>query len=168
MAAIEYGGVPGATQECIDAVVRLIQCRVDLRHARILSAKNNHALLLTTSIGDLIAVKSGFASGYLGEGSRGFSYVLQLLKDYETEIDECKVSEQLIDRLDYSALSARDIKLVNNARPLRPRRWHDYILEEHWRQAEEGTMWRDCPPLIPLALVRSTNCRPRKNVLDGS
>ena len=35
---------------------------------------------VTVNVGDLIAIKSGFASGYMGEGSAGFSYVLALLE----------------------------------------------------------------------------------------
>jgi hypothetical protein len=72
-AMIEYAGVPGASKECQDAVIRLIQFGDRITRARILTYEREHCLLLTVNVGDLVAVKSGFASGYGGEGPRSFS-----------------------------------------------------------------------------------------------
>jgi len=65
---IEYVGVAGISKECQDAVLRLIQFGTRITHVRILSAKRRHCLLLTLEGGDQVAVKSGFATGYRGEG----------------------------------------------------------------------------------------------------
>ena len=73
MAGIEYSGVSGITKECL--VLQFYGCWQygdRITKARILSSSKQHGLLLTTDVGDLIAVKSGFGSGYRGEGSRGF------------------------------------------------------------------------------------------------
>jgi hypothetical protein len=152
-ACIEYSGVPGASKECQDAVLRLLQYGDTITRVRILSHSNTHALLLTINVGDLVAVKSGFGSGYLGEGSRTFSYVLQLLDTHDVEIEEYEVSEDLIERLDDSSLTRLDINNLDNAHPIRPSRWRDYVFEDHWELQENGKIWREFRPVIPFAII---------------
>ena len=76
-AGIEYHGGPGVTQLCFDAIMRLIQFGDHITKVQILSSPRthvtDHCLILTVNVGNLIAIKSGFASGYMGEGSAGFS-----------------------------------------------------------------------------------------------
>lgn len=79
LARIEYSGLAGISQACQDAVMRLLQYGDRITRARILSCSKNHCFLLTVNVGDLVAVKSGFASGYGGGGPHAFSYVLRLL-----------------------------------------------------------------------------------------
>ena len=83
-AGIEYVGEPGISKDCQDAVLRMLQYGDRITHVRILSSPSDHlkdhCLLLTVNVGDLVAVKSGFATGYIGEGSHTFSYVLQTLE----------------------------------------------------------------------------------------
>jgi hypothetical protein len=153
LAAIEYVGLPGISKECQDAVIRLLQCRDSISLARILSSDNDHCLLLTVNVGDLVAVKSGFASGYRGEGSHTFSYVLQLLDAHGTEIDEIAVTPDLFERIDASCLTKADLELINRSRSVRPTRWQDYIFERDWDRKSEGTLWREFPLVIPFAIV---------------
>jgi hypothetical protein len=87
-AAIEYAGIAGISKDCQDAVLRFIQFGDRITHSRILSSSRDHCLLLTINLGDVVAVKSGFASGYGGEGPRRFSYVLQVLESHGADIDE--------------------------------------------------------------------------------
>lgn len=153
-AAIEYVGLSGTTQECIDAILRLLQFGDQVTKAQILTNANTHSFLLTVNTGDLVAVKSGFASGYLGEGSAGFSYVLIVLKIHGAEIDEYLVSQELLDRLDNCVLTQGDIDMIENARPVRPSQWScDYIFEKDWERKRQGTQWENFPPVIPYAIV---------------
>src|SRR5665213_60979 len=85
---IQYAGLPGITQESLDGIMRLIQYDNHIKRARILSASNEHGFLLTIDHDDLVAIKAGFGSGYMGEGSRKFSYALQLLEAHRVEIEE--------------------------------------------------------------------------------
>src|SRR6266567_6139911 len=85
---IEYVGLPGITGECKAAVMRLIQFGDRITRARILTHSHHHCLLLSVNCDDIVAVKSGFGSGYMGEGSHGFSFVLALLKAHGAEIEE--------------------------------------------------------------------------------
>src|SRR5580700_5655765 len=124
-AGIEYAGIAGISKECQDAVLRLIQFGTRITHVRILSAERDHCLLLMLEGGDPVAVKSGFASGYGGEGPSCFSYVLQILDSHGAEIIEHDVEHSLLDKIDYSALTISDLERVENMSPVRPARWHD-------------------------------------------
>jgi hypothetical protein len=155
LGGIEYHGIPGSSKDCQDAVMRLLQFGNDIVRARIISCSNHHCLLLTTFIEDVIAIKSRFASGYGGEGPRRFSYTLQFLDSHGAEIDECEVDETVIDRLDISALTAPDLQSINNATAIRPSRWHDYVFEDHFKSARQGTLWREFRPVVPFAIVDS-------------
>ncbi len=159
LVGIEYAGLGGITQECQDAVMRLLQYSDRITRARILTHTNpthrTHCLLLTVNVGDLIAVKSGFASGYGGEGPHGFSYVLQLLDTHGAEISEYDVDEDLIERLDDSALTKADIDRIDAARPVRPSRWYDYVSDEDEEDGRTGKIWREFRPIIPFAIIDS-------------
>jgi hypothetical protein len=85
-AGIQYVGIAGISKDCQDAVLRFIQFGTRITHVRILSAKTRHCLLLTVEDHDEVAVKSGFATGYGGEGPRRFSYVLQKLDSHGATI----------------------------------------------------------------------------------
>lgn len=100
-----------------------------------------------------MVVKSGFGSGYLGEGPSTFSYVLQLLKAHGAEIDEVAISKAVMERADASCLTAADLRRIQAARPLRPRRWHEYVRDRDWDRAKSGTPWSEFSPVIPFAIV---------------
>jgi len=153
LAGIKYSGVAGASRECLDAVMRLLQYGDRITRARILSASHEHCLLLTVNVGDLIAVKSGFGSGYLGEGSHAFSYVLQLLEAHGAGIDECEVGPEFIERVDNSALTWSDLEDLEAARPIRPTRWHQYVFERDAEMERNGTLWREFPIVVPFAII---------------
>jgi len=152
-AGIEYAGVAGSSEDCKEAVIRRIQYGEKIHQARIVSADNTHGLLLANGIGDLTAIKSGFASGYGGKGPGALSYVQQLLEAHGVELEEVEVSPALIERLDDSALTVSDVELINTARPVRPRRWHDYILDDDQRSTRRGRVWREFRPVIPYAII---------------
>ncbi|MFN2455469.1 MAG: TIGR02391 family protein [Pyrinomonadaceae bacterium] len=155
LAGIQYFGLPGISGACQDAVMRLLQYGDQITHVRILSYSGEHCLLLTVNVGDLIAVKSGFGSGYIGEGSHAFSYVLQLLDAHQAEIEEYDVTPDVIERLDSSSLTISDLENLNAASSIRPIRWHDYVFEKHWERGNCGTLWQEFPPLVPFAIIDS-------------
>jgi hypothetical protein len=153
LAGIEYMGMSGVTAPCKEAVIRLLQCGELIKRARILSYENEHALLLTTDLGDHIAIKSGFASGYGGEGPSGSSYVLALLFAHDVELDERRVSKDLLARLDHSALTTVDIARLERGRTERPSRWGEYVFKDDWHLDNEARLWREFPHVIPFAIV---------------
>jgi len=99
-------------------------------------------------------VKSGFATGYGGEGPRRFSYVLQILDSHGAEIIEHDVPRSLLDKVDDSALTRSDLKRVKKMRHVRPSRWYDYVSDRDFERARDGTLWREeFPPVIPFVLI---------------
>jgi hypothetical protein len=153
-AGIEYVGVAGISKECQDAVLRFIQFGTRITHVRILSAKRRHCLLLTLEGGDQVAVKSGFATGYGGEGPRRFSYVLQILDSHGATIIEHDVARSLLEKIDYSALTRSDLRRVKKMRHVRPSRWYDYVSDRDFDRAREGTLWHEeFPAVMPFALI---------------
>jgi len=156
LVGIEYVGLSGISKECQDAVLRFVQYGNRITRAAVLSSSNNHCFLLTMDGGDMVAVKSGFASGYGGEGPRRFSYVLQVLDSHGTEIEEYNVAQELLDRLDNSALTKIDLEMLDSSRPCRPSRWHDYVFDRHFENAQKGTLWQEeFPQVVPFALIDS-------------
>lgn len=156
LAGIEYAGQQGITKPCQDAVLRLLQFGDKIKKVRILSCCREHGLLITVSPNDLVAIKTGFASGYGGEGSRRFSYVLTLLNAFglDIEIEEYEIRKEIMNRLDDSALTTNDLSEIQSSRPIRPVRFYnDYLWEEHYKDKDEP--WKEFPPVIPFAIVDS-------------
>jgi hypothetical protein len=154
-AGIEYAGLAGISASCLNAVRRLLQFGAHITEARILTCNRSHCLFLSYDYGQQIAIKSGFASGYGGEGPRTFAEVLLLLEEHGVEIDEYAVSNDVLDRIDYSALTQKDVDAILSARPLRPRRFHDYIYPFRAVLNEERKFsgWSRFPSVMPMALI---------------
>lgn len=155
LAGIEYSGLAGVSPSCKEAVIRLLQYGDRIIRARILSCSNYHCLLLTVNCDDLIAVKSGFASGYGGEGPSAFSYVLRLLNAHGVEIEEYKVNRGIINRIDMSSLTIEDLENLEISQPIRPTRWYNYVYNEHGDKQELGVLWKHFPLVIPFAIIDS-------------
>jgi len=152
-AGIEYVGVAGSSADCQDAVIRMLQFHDRISKARILSSNRNHCLLLTVNEADFVAVKSGFASGYLGEGPRTFATVLQLLVHHGIVLEECDISEKMLDRLDQSALTGADLDQILAGPNVRPSRWANYIEDGRMWEKKEGMLWHHFRPVMPFALI---------------
>jgi Protein of unknown function (Hypoth_ymh) len=135
--------------------MRLLQYGDHITHARILSASGDHCLLLTVNVGDIVAVKSGFSSGYRGEGPHAFSFILQLLEAHGADIQEYTVADDVIERVDMATLTMSDLESLEFARPVRPTRWHEYILDERWERDDLARLWQEFDPIIPFAIVDS-------------
>lgn len=157
LAGIEYHGRAGTTRPCIRAIERLLQDGA-VERALILTKpsthSDNHALLLSDREGGLVAIKSGFASGYGGEGPKGLSHVLGLLEWHGVEIDEIIVKPGLLARLDGSALRDVDVDRMEQAPRVRPKRYWRYVEIERYGGPDTSNPWRwsEYRP-FPFALV---------------
>lgn len=134
LAGIEYYGTAGITARCLRALTMAIQAGDIIEKAYLLSDFNEksgcgtHCFLLFTEFGDPIAIKSGFASGYSGEGPRGLSSALQILIRHNIDIEEYAVDRCFIQRVDSSCLTQADLDMLEAQRPVRPTRYYDFIL----------------------------------------
>lgn len=152
-AGIAYHGVAGSSYDCLDAVKALLQCRVRLPRVSILTAGNEHALLLFTEADDPIAVKSGFASGYGGTGPKTFSKALQVLELFGADIEEVLISEEAFRRLEASALTRADYEQIKSAPPRRPSRWHDYIFDKDFERSRQGQWVSEFDRVMPFGII---------------
>ncbi len=135
LAGIEYYGSAGITARCLTALTMAIQAGDDaILRAFLLSDVDNsskcgtHFFLLWPESSDPIVIKSGFASGYGGEGPRGLSSALQILIRHNIDIEEYAVDASFIQRADSSCLTQSDLVFIEKLRPIRPIRYYDYIL----------------------------------------
>jgi hypothetical protein len=152
LAGIGFAGAAGSSSDCCTAVLQLLFYGRRITSAMILTNDHRHCLLLTVGEGDLIAVKSGFASGYAGEGPRTLSLVLEILQAYAIDIEELDVDTNMLDRLDASALRRADVEELNARRPIRPSRWYGYLFDHSDRRPKE-TLFQEVDPRIPLSLI---------------
>lgn len=124
---VQYVGVAGVTQTCVDALRRLIQFRDHLSSARLLTCHDRHGFLLQHATEGLIAVRAGFSSGYQGEGPRGLSKAIRLLDRHRIDLEEVGVAQRVLRRLDQGALTDRDVARIQTTSPVRPLRLYDYV-----------------------------------------
>lgn len=153
LAGIEYFGTAGISEHCLRAIKRLIQNDENIEEARVLSAHQVHCFLLRLEQGGLIAVKSGFSSGYNGEGPRAFARALKLLANYGVEVEEYIVPSQLLERLDASALTEKDLGLVSAATPVRPIRIYDYVYDAGLSSFDLKGFKQEFPAVMPWAII---------------
>ena len=87
-------------------------CDLKISAARMLTANERQSFIFTLGDKHLVAVKSGFASGYVGEGSTGLSAVFSLLQQYRVPFAAVEVNQGLLDRLDNNCLTDEDLDEV--------------------------------------------------------
>lgn len=153
---IQFHGQAGSTRPCLHAIVRLIHFGDKITKAALLTHDNEHCFLLSINEGDRVAIKSGFSSGYLGEGPSGLATALQILERHGAEIDEYFVPKLIIDAIDESALRRRQLEEIDALRPRRPNRWFDYIYSVQGTSSLENNHQRlneQFPPALPYAII---------------
>lgn len=124
---VQYHGSPDTTGSCLRSLVRLVEIGHCVESARLLTCVNRHAFLLEIGDPSPICIKSGFTSGYPGEGSAGLALALQLLQRHRLEVEECAVSASLLGRLNESRLTDADLSAIREAKLRRPTRIYDYM-----------------------------------------
>ena len=115
----------------------------------LVSSGQTHAFLLKTGHDEVIAIKSGFSSGYAGEGPRGLSQALAVLDAHGVEIVETEVPMDFIQRLDQCELTMSDLRRIEST-PQAGGRWYSYVWDRHEGISAHAAAF---PPLIPYALM---------------
>jgi hypothetical protein len=153
-AGIQYLGDSDVTQICKEAVIQLIHAGEDINDVKILTFEqaysNAHALLLTLRYDIQVIIKGGFASGYSGEGPKGYAFVLNLLRNYTDSINEYIISKSIFESVSNSSLTVKDIEYINSIKPVRPARWYD---SAYIHQERERSIFSEFPLTIPMALL---------------
>jgi len=150
---ITYVGVSGVSGRCITAVQRYIAFGDKISNATILTAGNGHCLLLVLGDDHLVAVKSGFRSGYIGEGPRALEYVLRLLDQHGVSITERSVPQEIIRRVDECSLTLDDLELIENASSPKGSHWLEYVERVGAQFRRDAGLWEWFPATIPYSVI---------------
>lgn len=149
---IQYLGVASITEFCLDGLRMLLQHRLAIEHAHLLSCDQEHGFLLETTLG-VWGIKPGFASGYGGEGAKGLAIAIRALMSRNIMISEHFVDRGMMRRLSDGKISRRDLeRLLEN--PPTYSRWPIYLQISSTRSIwdQQADLW-DQPMGIPFALV---------------
>ncbi|MBM9604108.1 TIGR02391 family protein [Desulfopila inferna] len=149
---IQFSGVEGITESCINAVLRHLQFGDHVSKVLILTYQSSHALVLYIEE-EIIVVKAGFSSGYIGEGPKGFAVILSILKEHGTEIEEYDVGKKTIEKLNYSNLTQSELEKIINSKPVRPTRWFDYVYDFKDKGLNKDDLLKKFPFVIPYAII---------------
>lgn len=150
----QYHGSPRTTQSCLDALVRQITEPCHVGRAVLLTSGHCHAFYLESQDPTPVLIKSGFTSGYPGEGPAGLAIALHLLLRHRIEIEEVIITPAMMSRLNGSKLTAGDVSKVRSERRVLPTRVYDYMsdgLQGRGRPIDQ--MRRQHPLVVPWAVL---------------
>ena len=150
---IQFLGVAGITQSCVNAVLRYLQFGDSISKVLIITNNHSHALVLNTEDDEIMAIKSGFSSGYPGEGPKGLAYILSILDEHNIEIEEYEVKKKVIDKINGSYLTMPELKRIENSKPVRPTRWRDYVYEYRDPYSKKENLFIEFPHVIPYSII---------------
>nr|WP_034426145.1 TIGR02391 family protein [Acinetobacter sp. ANC 3789] len=150
---IEYLGEKGITQRCLVSLGNLIQTNSNLTHALLLTNNQNHALIIKDIFDSYFVIRSGFASGYSGEGAKGLATALSLLEKHQIETEEILVNSKTLNKLNHSSLSDVDIDSLFRQEIIRPIRLHDYIYPFRTEVSEVYNTKRYYPLELPYSII---------------
>ncbi|GAC1371640.1 MAG: hypothetical protein NVS3B3_05200 [Aquirhabdus sp.] len=123
---IQYLGSDGITQFCLTVITNLLQTHSDFDSALLLTCDTQHAFIVKDQFENHYVIKSGFGSGYHGEGSKGLAKAIYLFQKHQINIEEIIVSPKVIQRLNQARLSDQDIDNILSKPFVRPIRLADY------------------------------------------
>ena len=152
---IQYLGSSGYTQECLLAIDAILNsgCLPEKativstpKHERIDGRLDHLFIFWNWHYFPLVIIPSGFASGYSGEGSKGFSLTICMIREKGILIDSV-----FLDESEFSSIDRGEIQDVNhpiytkiklNSEPI-DWAWPDWILDKHALLLSRGQIWRE-------------------------
>ncbi|HEO1839404.1 TPA: TIGR02391 family protein [Acinetobacter baumannii] len=150
---VEYWGNQGITQTCLMSLCNLIQTHSDLTYTLLLTNEQTHAFIIKDENESFYVIRSGFTSGYMGEGPRGLATALTLLKRHEIETEEILVSSKILRKANNSTLNDSEIELLFKQEIIRPIRLHDYIYPFTKEVSETHKSKRYYPLELPYSIL---------------
>lgn len=150
---IQYLGTP-YTQDCIEAIGYILQTQTQIEQALLLSCNHTHAYLIKSHRNTYI-IRSGFTSGYPGEGPKGLASSLQLLLKHNIEVEEINISKKILKKINQAALSDNDLEGISKTKYIRPIQIHEYIYEIYNTIQYQITNDRYYPSELPYSLIDS-------------
>lgn len=148
---VNYLGQAGVSAGSLRALEIVLHNYRPLQTAYLLTADGTHAFLLESETEGLFAIRSGFRSGYRGEGPRALAYALQLLYQFGVHVEDRHVAEEVISRLDDGQLTQGDIRKIKEIQRLPPNRSYEHVYEYIHRNEERP--WEEMYSAIPFGLI---------------
>lgn len=121
----DYLGEAGVTETCLYSLFNLLQTHADLSYALLLTNNQFHAFIIKDKSNSYYIIRSGFTSGYPGEGPKGLVKALTILNKHQIETEEIVVTLKLMSKLNNSSLSDNDIDFIFKEKIIRPIRLQD-------------------------------------------
>lgn len=134
------------TQRCLVALDTVLSGPLDVQQATILTKNDSeHLLVLWESVGwpnKGFIIPTGFASGYSGEGARGFSLALCMLYEHQVPMYHLNVGESAFDQIDGGYFpDPWQHQISERAEPCEmPIPGWTFV--EHWNLAQARRLWR--------------------------
>lgn len=150
---LQYFGITGSTSDCIKAIGTLLNSEYKFSSAAIITNEKRHSIILKEDLYGYFVIKSGFASGYDGEGPNGFARILILLERHQINIEEYVVSDIVWHHIQNMTIEEEGVNQILSSRPVRPSRWNDYIYDAGFHNRKSVSLSYLYPVSIPLALV---------------
>ncbi len=152
---VQYLGASGYTRECLVAIDAILNSGCLPRKAIIVSMfprgnnrRQDHLFAFVDwDYFPVTVVPSGFASGYSGEGPRGFSLAICLIREKGIPILGIDVDDVNFRRIDRGNVKYSDdplfkdilLKCEEYSWP-----WPGWTIEDHEQMLERGLLWQEC------------------------
>lgn len=150
---IQYLGTP-FTQDCLNAIGFILQTQQRIEKALLLSYDQKHAYLVKSDR-SIYIIRSGFTSGYLGEGPKGLASSLQLFLKHNIEVEEVCISEKRMKKVNKTSLSNNDLEHILKTKYIRPIQIHEYIYTIYNTLEYQVKNDRYYPTELPYHLIDS-------------
>ncbi len=150
---IDYLGEAGITETCLHSMYNLIQTHSDLNTALLLTNDQSHAFLLKDLTENYYIIRSGFTSGYSGEGPKGLAKALTILNKHQIDTEEILVTSKLMSKLNNASLSDQEIDFIFREKIVRPIRLHDYIYPFENEVNQASNLKRYYPLELPYSII---------------
>lgn len=148
-----YLGEVGATETCLYSLCNLIQTNADLSDALLLTNDQSHGFILKDQSDSYFIIRSGFTSGYSGEGPKGLAKALTVLIKHQIYTEEVLISTKLLNKLNNSSLTDQDIDFIFQQKIIRPIRLHDYIYPFEGEVKQTSNLKRYYPLELPYSII---------------
>jgi len=152
---VQYLGASGYTRLCLIAIDAILNSGWLPKKAIIVSTRpygnnrtQNHLFLFVDwAYFPITVVPSGFASGYPGEGPRGFSLAICMIREKGIPICGIDLNDVNFERIDRGEVKYSDDALFKHIL-LKSEEyswpWPGWTNEVHEQMLERGLLWREC------------------------
>ena len=139
-------GESGYTRPCLVALDMVLSGPLDPEQATVLTKDGNEHLIVLWECGEWpfegIIIPTGFASGYSGEGARGFSLALCMLHEQKIPLDHLEVRPAIFDSIDGGRFPETWQERIRDSASACKMPIPGWIFVNHWELTGNHGLWR--------------------------